>query len=85
MKRLSSIGRCHNDNRGEAERTVGDATFFQILRAYYERYQNSNATTDDFIAVAEEVSGQEVDALFQAWLYDEAVPDVPELEWGSGE
>ena len=59
---------------------VGDDTFFQILRTYYARFQNSNATTADFIAVAEEVSGQALDDLFQAWLYDEAVPDVPGLE-----
>ena len=59
---------------------VGDETFFTILRTYYARYQGSNATTDDFIAVAEEVSGQELSTLFQAWLYDEAVPDVPELD-----
>ncbi len=59
---------------------VGDDTFFQILRTYYERFQNSNATTEDFIAVAEEVSGQSLGDLFQAWLYDEAVPDVPGLE-----
>ena len=59
---------------------VGDETFFAILRTYYARYQGSNATTEDFIAVAEEISGQDLDALFQAWLYDEAVPDVPELD-----
>jgi aminopeptidase N len=60
--------------------TVGDDTFFQILRTYYDRFQNSNASTADFIAIAEEVSGQSLDALFQAWLYAEAVPDVPGLE-----
>jgi aminopeptidase N len=59
---------------------VGDDTFFQILRTYYDRFQNSNATTDDFIAVAEEVSGQSLDDLFQAWLYDAVVPDVPGME-----
>jgi len=60
--------------------TVGDDTFFQILRTYYDRFQNKNATTDDFITVAEEVSGQSLDDLFQAWLYDEAVPAVPGME-----
>ena len=59
---------------------VGDDTFFQILRTYYSRFQNSNATTDDFIAVAEEVSGQSLGDLFQAWLYDEAVPEVAGME-----
>ncbi len=58
---------------------VGDDLFFDILRAYYERYQYANATTADFIYVAELVSGQELTELFDAWLYDERVPDVPEM------
>jgi aminopeptidase N len=56
---------------------VGDEAFFQILRAYTARYQYSNASTADFIAVAEEVSGQELDALFNAWLYAEDRPPFP--------
>lgn len=59
---------------------VGDDLFFQIIRTYYTRFQGSNATTADFIAVAEEVSNQPLDALFQAWLYDEEAPDLPEME-----
>ena len=61
---------------------VGDAAFFSILRAYTDRYRYSNATTADFIAVAEEVSGQELDAFFNAWLYDEAIPPIPEMGLG---
>lgn len=34
-------------------------------------------TTEDFIAVAESVSGRELDELFQAWLYDDVMPDLP--------
>ncbi len=56
---------------------VGDDLFFEIMRTYYARFQGGNATTADFIAVAEAVSGQALDDLFQAWLYDEAVPAVP--------
>lgn len=59
---------------------VGDAVFFDILRAYYDRYQYSNASTADFIAVAEEVSGQDLTALFDAWLFEGGVPPVP--QWG---
>ena len=59
---------------------VGDETFFNILRAYYQRYQYANATTDDFIYVAELVSGQDLSDLFNAWLYDKRVPDVPEMD-----
>jgi aminopeptidase N len=57
---------------------VGDDDFFTILRQYYETYRDSNAATEDFIRIAEQVSGQELDALFLAWLYDETPPDLPE-------
>lgn len=58
---------------------VGDKAFFDILRAYTDRYQSSMASTQDFIAVAKEVSGQDLGEFFQGWLYDERVPDLPEL------
>jgi aminopeptidase N len=58
---------------------VGDETFFAILRAYYDRFQYANASTADFMAVAEEVSGQDLSALFDAWLFAGGVPPVPEM------
>jgi aminopeptidase N len=58
---------------------AGDEAFFAILRAYYERYQHGNATIGDFIAVAEEVAGEPLGALFDAWLYAPALPDLPEM------
>ncbi len=58
---------------------VGDEAFFDILRAYYDRFQYGNAATPDFIAVAEEISGEELDTFFDGWLYAKIVPDVPEL------
>ena len=51
---------------------VGDEAFFEIMRTYYDRYKYSNATTADFIAIAEEISGQELSAFFDSWLYGEA-------------
>ncbi|MBI3169834.1 MAG: M1 family metallopeptidase [Chloroflexi bacterium] len=56
---------------------VGDDVFFEILRTYYDRYKFDNAVTDDFIAVAEEVSGQNLGNFFEAWLYDEQLPPMP--------
>jgi aminopeptidase N len=58
---------------------VGDETFYQILRTYYQRYQYSNASTKDFIAVAEEVSGQDLGSFFNAWLYGETLPPMPSV------
>ena len=48
---------------------VGDDAFFEILRSYYDRFKYSNVTTQDFVNVAEEVSGQNLDNLFNRWLY----------------
>jgi aminopeptidase N len=57
---------------------VGDDTFFRILRTYADRFKYGNAGTDDFIAVAEEISGRDLKALFDAWLYSRQMPDFPE-------
>jgi aminopeptidase N len=57
---------------------VGDETFFNILQTYTERYRFSNAGTDEFIAVAEDVSGQNLQAFFDEWVYSERLPDLPE-------
>ena len=56
---------------------VGDDAFFEIVRTYYDRYKFGNAVTEDFIAVAEEISGKDLDDFFNAWLYDEELPDLP--------
>jgi aminopeptidase N len=58
---------------------VGDEAFFQILRTYTERYRYSNACTADFIAIAEVVSGQELDEFFNGWLYAPKIPDIPQM------
>jgi len=58
--------------------TVGDDAFFEILRSYFERFKYANATTADFIAVAEEVSGADLAQLFDEWLYQDVTPELPE-------
>jgi len=58
---------------------VGDPVFFRILRTYAARYRYGNVTTRDFIAVAEQVSGQHLNAFFTTWLYAPAAPPLPPL------
>jgi aminopeptidase N len=58
---------------------VGDPVFFRILRTYAARYRFGNATTADFIADAEKVSGQDLRAFFTTWLYAPAAPPMPPL------
>jgi aminopeptidase N len=61
---------------------VGNDVFFNILRTYQERYKGGNATTDDFIAVAEEVSGKDLKQFFDKWLYEAQLPPIPDLQLG---
>lgn len=56
---------------------VGDKAFFTILQQWGTRHNNYPATTEDFIGLAEEVSGQDLKPLFQEWLYQTAVPPMP--------
>jgi aminopeptidase N len=53
---------------------VGDDAFFGILRRWYAQNRYGNVTTADFIALSERVSGQQLDDLFDAWLYQEGRP-----------
>ncbi len=61
--------------------TVGDDVFFRILREWVSRYQYKNASTEDFVALTQEVARgvpvADLAELFDAWLYDEKVPDLP--------
>ena len=53
---------------------VGDAAFFAILRKWCARYRHDNVTTATFIAVAEAVSGRQLDSFFDVWLYQPGKP-----------
>ena len=54
---------------------VGDPTFFAILRDWYAQHRNGNVTTEDFIALAEEKSGQDLGDFFRVWLFEEGRPE----------
>ncbi len=56
---------------------VGDEITRQILRAWAARFAYGNATTADFIALAEELSGRDLDSLFRSWLFEPALPPLP--------
>jgi aminopeptidase N len=58
---------------------VGDPVFFRILRAYAAGYRYGNVTTKAFVAVADMVSGQRLNAFLTRWLYDPAAPPMPPL------
>ncbi len=59
---------------------LGDETFFRLMKDYAERFRYGNAGTKDFIALAQQVSGQDLIGFFQDWLYRSAVPAIPEMQ-----
>jgi aminopeptidase N len=59
---------------------LGDETFFEVIRTYIKRYGNGTAGTDEFVAMAEEISGEDLDEFFNAWLFDDPLPDIPQLD-----
>ncbi len=53
---------------------VGDDDFFTILRTWIDEHRGDAASTADFVALAERVSGEELSALFDDWLYSYRLP-----------
>lgn len=58
---------------------IGDDAFFDTLAEYRERHAYGVATTEDFRAAAEAVSGQDLGWFFDPWIYDIG---APAYEWG---
>lgn len=58
-------------------RTVGDDVFFRILRTWTAERAGGNATTSDFVALAERVSGRQLRPLLDAWLVGGSAPTLP--------
>jgi aminopeptidase N len=56
---------------------IGDEAFDTVLRRWAADREDGNGTTDDFIALAEEVSGVQLDELFRQWLYEAELPPLP--------
>jgi aminopeptidase N len=53
---------------------VGDDAFWAIIRGWAAAKSGGNATTDEFITFAEQVSGQQLDELFDTWLFTPSKP-----------
>jgi aminopeptidase N len=82
---ISQVWEIFNGNRSYAKGCVvlhmlrgivGDSTFFDILRTYTfdPNVAYGVATTEDFQAIAESVSGLDLDYFFQQWIYGENYP-----------
>lgn len=55
---------------------IGDKQFFTILREFYKTYQNSNASTEDFIKIVNSVTKKDFNSFFKQWLYRADIPII---------
>jgi hypothetical protein len=54
--------------------TVGDGDFFRILRVWAQSRAGDNVSIRQFIRLAERISGQQLDDLFDTWLFSAGRP-----------
>ncbi len=56
---------------------IGEDAFGALSREWPARYKDSAATTDDLQALAEELSGQDLEEFFDVWVWKAGKPAVP--------
>lgn len=60
---------------------VGDDDWFEIMRTWVAENNGSDASTADFVALAERISGKELEAALQPWLYGTSKPAAWPAKW----
>ena len=58
----------------ELRNAVGDDSFFAILKTWAAQQKYGNGTIEQFIALAEKVSGKALYSLFDQWLFTKGRP-----------
>ncbi len=92
---ISSVDNIFNSNRSYAKGAVvlhmlrgvvGDSTFYKTLRTYAATptLAYGTAVTEDFQAVAQQVSGRDLNYFFKQWIYGEGFPSYTATITGAG-
>jgi aminopeptidase N len=55
---------------------IGGPAFFSVLRRWTAQYRYGTASSDDFVALAEQESGEDLGSFFDAWLYSSERPSA---------
>jgi aminopeptidase N len=60
----------------QLRKEIGDEKFFELLKTWASEQHDGLATTAEFIALAEKVSGKDLDQLFEDWLFTKSRPEI---------
>jgi aminopeptidase N len=56
---------------------IGDEAFFQLLHTWFEQHKYGNGSTEQFTALAGQISHQDLGPFFQTWIYSTGKPALP--------
>ena len=57
---------------------LGDTMFFRLLRTYIGRFSGRSASTADFIRVASDIAGRDLEPFVRSWLGPGPLPsEIP--------
>lgn len=73
LKDMGKVSSSHTYQKGSwilhmLRGVVGTENFWRGIKSYYKKYQNANATSEDFRREMEEVSGKDLTVFFKQWL-----------------
>jgi len=55
---------------------IGETDFWQLLRTWTSQHHQGNGSIPQFRALAEQISGEDLDGFFQAWLFTATKPEA---------
>ncbi len=55
-------------------KTVGEENFKEVVKTFLTDYNGESAEVTDFVATAEEVSGQDLKEFFNKWVFAAQMP-----------
>jgi aminopeptidase N len=53
---------------------IGADEFDQVLKTWTAEHRHGNGTSEQFVATAERVSGQDLEHFFDVWIYSAGKP-----------
>jgi len=57
---------------------IGPEAFTELMKTWVQTFHEANGSTEGFVTLASKVAGRDLKPFFDAWLYSEVTPEIPE-------